>query len=69
MTGTVERIVTDRAFGFLKSDEGRKSIFFHRSGTTGFYDLREGDRVSFDVADSDKGPRAENVALVEQATV
>jgi len=67
MQGTIERIVTDRAFGFLKGDEDRKEYFFHRSSASNFYDLREGDKVSFEPTDSDKGLRAEQVSLSQEA--
>lgn len=64
MTGTVKRLVTDRGFGFITAEDGTE-YFFHRSGvgsSPAFEDLVIGDRVSFDVERSDKGPRAAHVA-------
>ncbi|MFZ5364696.1 MAG: cold-shock protein [Patescibacteria group bacterium] len=64
MTGKIKRL-TDRGFGFIASDDTPgKDIFFHSSALSGvqFNELAEGDAVSFDVEDSDKGPRAVNVA-------
>jgi len=64
MTGTIARL-TDKGFGFIKPEEGDKDVFFHaRSLTEGllYDDLREGDAVTFDVEEGDKGPAAANVA-------
>jgi cold shock CspA family protein len=51
---------------FSKARTG-KEYFFHRSGATNFYGLREGDPVSFDPKEGEKGPRAENVVPLEEA--
>jgi CspA family cold shock protein len=61
MTGTIKTIRADKGFGFINADG--TSYFFHQSAIygEGINDLREGDRVEFDVVDSPKGPRAENV--------
>lgn len=63
MTGTIKRL-TDKGFGFIATDESDKDVFFHSSALVDvmFNDLNEGDAVTFDVEDSDKGPRAVNVA-------
>ena len=64
MTGEIKRLIRDRGFGFVRSADSRVEYFFHRSavcGSTAFEDLREGSRVSFEVGDSPKGPRAEQV--------
>ena len=61
--GTIKRI-TDKGFGFI--DVGReKDLFFHSSSVEGcsFDDLREGQRVSFNEAQGQKGPCAENVQV------
>lgn len=55
---------TDRGFGFIKVAGQEKDIFFHSNELKGvtFDELREGDRVTFEVQDSPKGPNAVNVA-------
>ena len=65
MTGTIAR-VTDRGFGFITPDEGEKDLFFHAQSLvdTHFDDLREGDKVTFDLEDGPKGPAAINVRSV-----
>ncbi len=59
--GTIKRL-TDKGFGFIDTGDG-KDIFFHMSAVVGtsYEDLREGQRVSFDVGEGPKGSRAENV--------
>jgi len=59
--GTIKRL-TDRGFGFI--DVGTdKDLFFHSSSVDGatFDELREGQRVTFNEANGQKGPCAENV--------
>ena len=66
MNGKIKRL-TDKGFGFITPDGGDgKDVFFHSSALQGvdFPSLREGDAVTFDVEDSEKGPRAINVARV-----
>ncbi len=63
--GTIARL-TDRGFGFIKSASQEKDLFFHSKevvGTT-FDELREGDKVSFEVAESPKGLNAIKVSKV-----
>lgn len=63
--GTIKRL-TDKGFGFIDTGDG-KDMFFHMSSVvdTTYDDLREGQKVTFDVGDGPKGPRAENVKLAE----
>jgi CspA family cold shock protein len=62
MTGTIKRLNTDKGFGFIRNDTGQE-YFFHQSAIygEGIADLREGDRVEFEIGEGPKGPRAENV--------
>jgi CspA family cold shock protein len=62
VTGTVRTLRVDKGFGFIKDDKGQE-YFFHQSAIygEGIADLREGDRVEFEVGQGPKGPRAENV--------
>ena len=62
MKGTIKRL-TDKGFGFITPEGQEKDVFFHSSALVDvtFNDLREGDKVSFEVEDSEKGPRAVNV--------
>ena len=62
MQGTIKKIVRDRGFGFIQADDGRE-IFFHRSSLQqlDFDNLKEGEKVEFDVERTGKGPRPINV--------
>jgi cold shock protein len=69
MTGTIKRIVPDKPFGFIVVDgaaPGDKDVFFHESSVTGgtFAELKEGDKVSFEVepGEGGKGPKAVGVS-------
>ena len=64
-TGTIARL-TDKGFGFIKREGQEKDLFFHSNELVGvsFDELREGDQVSFEVADSPKGPNAIKVSKV-----
>ena len=61
--GTVKKVVSERGFGFIAADDG-KEYFFHQSGvdsSLNFDSLRGGEAVSFDIEQSQKGPRANRV--------
>jgi CspA family cold shock protein len=62
--GTIKRVM-DKGFGFIETGSG-KDLFFHSSALAGvsFEQLREGQRVSYDVGQGPKGPCAENVRVV-----
>ena len=63
--GKIVRL-TDRGFGFISRDGEEKDLFFHANELKEitFDDLREGDAVTFEVADGDKGPSAVNITRV-----
>ena len=59
----------EKGFGFIKVDgapDGSKDLFFHSNELKNitFDELQEGDKVSFEVGDSPKGPNALNVSKV-----
>ena len=62
MQGQVNKLKTDRGFGFIKSASG-DDVFFHSSAVAdaGFDRLSEGQNVTFDMENSPRGPRAQNV--------
>jgi CspA family cold shock protein len=63
-TGTIKKLVADRGFGFIAAEDG-KEFFFHRSGTEGDFDrLQGGEKVTFEVEASPKGPRAKAVRTI-----
>ena len=62
--GTVKWFNAEKGFGFITSEEG-KDLFVHFSEIQkdGFKTLEEGEQVSFDVKDGQKGPQAANVTV------
>ncbi len=62
MNGTIKTL-TDRGFGFITAEGQEKEVFFHSTSLTGvtFDDLKVGDSVTFEIEQSEKGPRAVNV--------
>ena len=66
MQGTIKKIVTGKNFGFISQEGVDKDVFFHADKLEGisFNDIQEGDSVTFDTEDSEKGPAAVNVKKV-----
>lgn len=62
--GTIKRL-TNKGFGFIEDGSG-KDMFFHCSAVEGatYEELQEGQRVTYNVGEGPKGPRAENVKVV-----
>lgn len=65
MQGTVKWFNSQKGFGFITTEEG-KDVFVHYSGIEagGFKTLDEGQRVSFDLTQGQKGDQAVNVKPV-----
>lgn len=63
MQGTIKKIVADKNFGFISQEGVEKDVFFHSEKLDGvnFEDLNEGDAVTFEVEEGEKGPSAINV--------
>lgn len=61
-TGTVKFFDDTKGFGFIKPDDGSADVFVHISGING--KIKEGDQVSFEVKQGNKGLNAVNVQAV-----
>lgn len=65
MVGTIKTL-TEKGYGFITVEGEEKDLFFHSNEVKGclYSELKVGDKVSFDKADSEKGPNAVNVTRV-----
>jgi len=65
-TGTVKWFNDSKGFGFITPDDGGKDLFAHHSSILmdGYKSLKEGQKVSFEVKDGQKGPTAANIKAV-----
>lgn len=63
ITGTVKWFSEAKGYGFIAPQDGGKDVFVHQSAIvgTGFRTLAEGQRVTFEVQQDQKGPAARNV--------
>jgi len=63
VTGTVKWFDESKGFGFITREDGGKDVFVHQSAIAGagFRTLAEGQQVTFEVEEGQKGPAARNV--------
>lgn len=64
-TGTIKTL-TPKGFGFISREGETKDLFFHSKELQGvtYEELKEGDKVTFEVVDGEKGPAATKVSRV-----
>ena len=67
--GTVKWYNARKGFGFVEQESGEKDIFVHASAvkSAGLRRLQEGQKISFDVEDSPKGPNAINIKSITES--
>ncbi|MGW6790734.1 cold-shock protein [Streptomyces chartreusis] len=62
-SGTVKWFNSEKGFGFIAQDDGGPDVFAHYSAIAGggYRELVEGQKVTFEVTQGQKGPQAENI--------
>lgn len=67
-TGTVKWFNDEKGYGFLQQDNGGPDVFVHFRNVVktapGRVVLFEGQKVTFDIGEGQKGPQAENVTII-----
>ncbi|MCU9997909.1 cold-shock protein [[Pasteurella] aerogenes] len=66
LNGLVKWFNSDKGFGFITPSNGGKDLFVHFSSIMGnnYRTLNEGDKVEYNVQDSQRGPSAVDVAVI-----
>ena len=68
LNGTVKWFNDEKGYGFIQQENGGKDVFVHfrqvNRTTPGRVSLREGQRVTFELCEGQKGPQAENVTAL-----
>ncbi|MFY4722912.1 cold-shock protein [Streptomyces sp. LaBMicrA B280] len=62
-SGTVKWFNSEKGYGFIAQDGGGADVFAHYSEIQGggFRELTEGEKVTFDIGQGQKGPQAQNI--------
>lgn len=65
--GVVKWFSPDKGYGFITPDDGGRDLFVHHSQIqmTGYRNLEQGQRVTFESEDGERGPQAVAVAVTE----
>ena len=65
-TGTVKRFNKIKGYGFITPDKGDNEVFVHFSQIqlAGYKELKEGQRISYELETGDRGEFATKVALI-----
>ena len=66
-TGSVKFFKTDKGYGFITPEDGSRDVFVHVSAIqdSGLTTLSEGQKLSFEIQEDARGPKATNLAVID----
>lgn len=67
LTGTVKWFNSVKGFGFIAPEQGGDDVFVHFSAIiseNSYRNLKDGDKVEFELLSSERGPSATNVKVI-----
>jgi CspA family cold shock protein len=64
LKGIVKRWIKSTGYGFIEPEEGGEDILVHHSDIGGLYELKEGQKVEFQVDKTRARPRAINIKII-----
>ena len=66
-TGSVKFFKTDKGYGFITPEDGSRDVFVHVSAVqdSGLTTLSEGQKLSFEIQEDARGPKATNLAVID----
>jgi len=64
--GTVSKWFDFKGYGFIDVDGVDKDVFVHNSDVKGIHSIRQGEKVEFDIIETDKGHKAVNVQVISE---
>jgi CspA family cold shock protein len=65
LKGIVKRWIRSAGYGFIEPEEGGEDILVHHSDIGGLYELKEGQKVEFQVDKTRPRPRAINIKIID----
>ena len=67
VNGTVKWFNDEKGYGFIQQEQGGADVFVHfrQINSQGRRTLQEGQKVTFEIGQGQKGPQAENVTIVD----
>jgi cold shock protein len=67
VNGTVKWFNDEKGYGFIQQEQGGADVFVHfrQINSQGRRTLQEGQKVTFEIGEGQKGPQAENVTVVD----
>lgn len=65
LKGTIKRWIRTRGYGFIEPKEGGEDVLVHHSDIGRLYELKEGQKVEFEVDKTSPRPRAIKVKIID----